>query len=255
MPSGSSWVGDRWTGRERATSAATRIDACSLPLHTDSHPGNERRPGPMHSVGSRRLVVRGSPMTDSATSSGLARNGHRRPEPGCRPHRARGRRVRPGRLAPAATSTRSRRRLYVLAGELVLDIGGAVHRLVAGDYALHPDRDMARPRQRRRPSRSAGCRSTRRSACGPMRDARTRSSDRSRSTLAALIAQAVTTAVRRPQPSVRRPLRRHAAPGRGACRRRSGARPQAGWDGHGAPGLQRDLGEDARSTGSSGRTC
>ena len=79
-----------------------------------------------------------APRPPRATPSGLARVADRRPGPGRRPHRPRrGRASQPGGwLAPHVHAFEEA--LYVLEGELLLDLGGRVHRLVAGDFALMP---------------------------------------------------------------------------------------------------------------------
>ena len=91
----------------------------------------------MHSVGRVDWSFAESPTTDSATSSGLARNVIVGPNQGAvHTELAVGAFVPGGWLQRHVHSFEEA--LYVLAGELVLDIGGAVHRLVAGDYGFIP---------------------------------------------------------------------------------------------------------------------
>jgi quercetin dioxygenase-like cupin family protein len=91
----------------------------------------------VHYVGRADWTFADTPQPASATSSGLARSVVVGPS-----HGAVHTELALGALAPGgwlATHVHSfEEALYVLAGELTMDIGGAVHRLVAGDYALVP---------------------------------------------------------------------------------------------------------------------
>ena len=178
------------------------------------------------------------------------------PDAGRRPHRARGRRARRRAAGSRRHFHSFEEALYVLAGELLIELDGHVHRLAAGRLRAHADRDLARARQRRGASRSAGSRSTRRSgsirptraarhvlrdgAARPRRPGRRAPSGRRSATRAP--ARSATTTARR-----RRPRRSASSdPARG--------RAPAG-HGHGAPRLQRDLGEDAGRPRRSAPTC
>ena len=134
--------------------------------------------------------------------------------------------------------------LYVLSGELVLDIGGAVHRLVAGDFGLIPigtwhalanggDGEV-RWLSVNTPQRLAA-------------DAGRRDTFFTKDPFdaAELVNHAVRPRFGDPATSVCRPLRWDAAAGRGTPRQRPGPGTQAGRHGHRAAGLQRHLGEDA----------
>ena len=106
--------------------------------------------------------------------------------------------------------------LYVLGGELLLELDGTVHRLLKGDFALIPigvqhtlgqrsrragpldvDEHAAATRARRRPQGHV----LREDAAGPRRAGRARRA----------------AGLRRSAPALGRPLRRNAAAGRGAC--------------------------------------
>ena len=91
----------------------------------------------MASVGRVDWSFSDSPAADSAISSGLARKVIVGPEQGA-VHTE----LAVGTFAPGGWLQRHihsfEEGLYVLAGELILDIGGAVHRLIAGDYAFIP---------------------------------------------------------------------------------------------------------------------
>src|SRR5262245_33834767 len=90
-----------------------------------------------HYVGHVDWTFAETPQPPSATSSGLARSVVVGPKQGA-VHTE----LAVGALAPGgwlATHVHSfEEALYVLAGDLTTDIGGAVHRLVAGDYAFVP---------------------------------------------------------------------------------------------------------------------
>ena len=187
------------------------------------------------------------PAAASATSSGLARDVLVGREQG-----AAHTELAVGALAPGGWLRRHvhsfEEALYVLQGELAIEIGGVAHRLVAGDFCLIPigtwhalanaGEDQVRWLSVNTPQRLAP-------DAGPQGHVL----HQGPFDAAELVARAVRPAVRRPGRPPRRPLRRHAAPGRGAARRRPGARPQAGRHGHGPARLQRDLGEDARRPG------
>ena len=88
----------------------------------------------MHYVGQVDWSFTDQPLPASATSMGLSRATDRRSGPGRRPHRG-SRSARWPRAAGSARHIHSfEEALYVLAGELTIDIDGHVHRLVAGDY-------------------------------------------------------------------------------------------------------------------------
>ena len=161
---------------------------------------------------------------------------------GSGPHRARRRRPHPGGwLAPHVHAFEEA--LYVLSGELLLDLGGRVHRLVGGDFALIPT-GLRHALGQRPPSRSAALAQQPAAARPPTPAGATRSSSRPRTWPRWM--PPPLAAVRRPDPPARRPLRRDTAAARGAARRRSrpavARRPGRR---HGAPRLQRDLREDA----------
>jgi quercetin dioxygenase-like cupin family protein len=91
----------------------------------------------MHSVGRVDWSFADSPATESATSSGLARKVIVGPQQGAvHTELAVGAFAAGGWLQRHIHSFEEG--LYVLAGELVIDLGGAVHRLVPGDYAFIP---------------------------------------------------------------------------------------------------------------------
>ena len=165
----------------------------------------------------------------SATSSGLARLRIVGPEQGAIHTDLAAVGLRPGGwLAPHVHSFEEA--LYVLAGELLVDLGGRVHRLVGGDFALDPDGTAARARQRQAPSRSASCRSTARS--GWTRPARggTRSSSRP-GTWPRMDADAARPPFGDPTLRLVGHYDGHATAGRGAAGQGPGARPRpAGMD-------------------------
>jgi mannose-6-phosphate isomerase-like protein (cupin superfamily) len=164
----------------------------------------------------------------------------RRPGAGRGPHGARVGRSRPA-AGWRATSTRSRRRCTSSAASSLLEIGGDVHRLVAGRLRLvrsatwhalaNAGDEQVRWLSVNTPQRWR-----------PTRAARTRSSSRRRRRAA--LSRAPAAAVRRPAPALvghydgtppqAEALRRHDPPAAAARRH-----------GHGAARLQRDLGEDA----------
>lgn len=88
----------------------------------------------MHSVGSVDWSFTDSPIPGSATAVGLSRVVLVGPSQGA-VHTE----LAAGSLKPGGWLGRHvhsfEEALYVLAGELILEIGGAVHRLIAGDYA------------------------------------------------------------------------------------------------------------------------
>jgi quercetin dioxygenase-like cupin family protein len=91
----------------------------------------------MHSVGHVDWSFMESPAQASATSSGLARLRIVGPDQGAvHTDLACVGLMTGGWLAPHVHSFEEA--LYVLSGELLLDLGGRVHRLVSGDYALIP---------------------------------------------------------------------------------------------------------------------
>src|SRR3954449_6618527 len=91
----------------------------------------------MHSVGHIDWSFVDSPAPASATSSGLARLRMVGPEQGTVHTDLAGIGLQPrGWLAPHVHSFEEA--LYVLTGELLVDLGGRVHRLVGGDFALIP---------------------------------------------------------------------------------------------------------------------
>ena len=221
-------------GRRRATAAAgvdcarSRRD-CTLARTTASPGGADalRRP--------RRLVVRRRPDAASdAIATASPRQVARRARAGRRPHRARGRRAS-RRAAGSQRHVHSfEEALYVLAGELALEIDGRVHHLVAGDFALIP-LGVRHALGNAATSRSAGCRSTRRSGSRRTPAGRTRSSSAQPFDAAALVARAERPPFGDPSLRFVGHYDGHAAPGRGAPARRPGARPPAGRDGHRAP--------------------
>jgi quercetin dioxygenase-like cupin family protein len=91
----------------------------------------------MHSVGRVDWSFSDTPAPASASSSGLARRVIVGPDQGA-VHTE----LAVGAFAPGGWLQRHvhsfEEALYVLAGELVLDIGGIVHRLVPGDYGFIP---------------------------------------------------------------------------------------------------------------------
>ena len=97
-------------------------------MTSQSQPG-----GPVHSVGRVDWSFADSPAASSATSHGLARNVLVGPSQGA-VHTE----LAVGALSPGGWLARHvhsfEEGLYVLQGELLLEIGGTVHRLVAGDY-------------------------------------------------------------------------------------------------------------------------
>ena len=135
--------------------------------------------------------------------------------------------------------------LYVLAGELTIDIDGHVHRLVPGDYA-HMAVGTWHALANATSGRSAGSRSTRRMRLDPAAGRRDTFFATARSTSPRWRHGPPRPPFGDPDAPLGRPLRRDAAAGRGAPGHRPGPRSRAGRDGHGDPGLQRDLGEDAR---------
>lgn len=91
----------------------------------------------MHSVGHIDWSFADRPALASATASGLARVRVVGPEHGAvHTDLAAVALAAGGWLAPHVHAFEEA--IYVLAGELVLDLGGAVHRLTSGDYALIP---------------------------------------------------------------------------------------------------------------------
>src|SRR3954463_13519467 len=91
----------------------------------------------MHSVGHIDWSFVDSPGPASATSSGLARLRIVGPEQGAVHTDLAAIGLQPrGWLAPHVHSFEEA--LYVLTGELLVDLGGRVHRLVGGDFALIP---------------------------------------------------------------------------------------------------------------------
>ena len=91
----------------------------------------------MHSVGQIDWSFMDRPVPTSDTSSGLARLRIVGPDQGAvHTDMAAVGFVTGGWLAPHVHSFEEA--LYVLGGELLLDLGGRVHRLVTGDYALIP---------------------------------------------------------------------------------------------------------------------
>lgn len=91
----------------------------------------------MHSVGSVDWSFADSPLPDSRTSSGLARRVLVGPEQGAvHTELAVGAFATGGWLRRHIHSFEEA--LYVLAGELVIEIDGRVHRLLSGDYAFIP---------------------------------------------------------------------------------------------------------------------
>lgn len=91
----------------------------------------------VHSVSRIDWSFTATPLPDSPTSSGLARQVLVGPAQGA-VHTE----LAAGAFAPGGWLRRHahsfEEALYVLAGELAIDIGGAVHRLVTGDYAFIP---------------------------------------------------------------------------------------------------------------------
>ena len=176
-----------------------------------------------------RLVASPTARHGRRDSRGSRPAARRRAGPGRRPHR-------PGRRGAGARRLARAPRPRVRGGALrprrassLLELDGQVHRLVGGDFALMPTGRAARAGERRRRARSAGCRSTRPQRPIRARDrrdtffepARGRRGDGGRGH---------PPAVRRPDASLGRPLRRHAAAARGARRRRTppaAARPPA----------------------------
>jgi quercetin dioxygenase-like cupin family protein len=91
----------------------------------------------MHHVGRLDWDVVDRPLPASETSSGLARSVLVGPEQGAVHTELAAVVLHPGGwLAPHVHSFEEA--LYVLEGELLLDLGGRVHRLLRGDYALIP---------------------------------------------------------------------------------------------------------------------
>src|SRR4051794_17347439 len=91
----------------------------------------------MHSVGHIDWSFVDSPAPASATASGLARLRIVGPEQGAVHTDLAAIGLQPGGwLAPHVHSFEEA--LYVLTGELLVDLGGRVHRLVGGDFALIP---------------------------------------------------------------------------------------------------------------------
>ena len=91
----------------------------------------------MHSVGHIDWSFADQPAPASASASGLARIRVVGPEHGAVHTDLAAVALAPGGwLAPHVHAFEEA--LYVLAGELLLDLGGTVHRLLAGDYALIP---------------------------------------------------------------------------------------------------------------------
>ena len=196
----------------------------------------------MHSVGQIDWSFMDRPAPASAMSSGLARLRIVGPEQGAIHTDLAVVGLGPGGwLAPHVHAFEEA--LYVLDGDLLLELGGQVHRLVDRRLRADPDRSAARAGQRVRRAgsaavaqqpaaarpRGAAARHVLRTGGGPGRDGCRRGP----------------AAVRRSDASAGRPLRRHAAAARGAPRGRPRARPGTGRDGHRDPRLQRDLGEDA----------
>ena len=151
----------------------------------------------------------------------------------------------PPAAGSAATSTRSRRRSTSWPASCLIDIDGHVHRLLPGDYALMPVGTGTRWQRRRRAGplvlgqHADAARSGRGAARHVLRAT-------ARSTSPPWRRRAARPPFGDPVAPLRRPLRRHAAAGRGAPRQRSGPWSRARRHGHGDPRLQRDLGEDAR---------
>jgi len=91
----------------------------------------------MHYVGHIDWAIAETPAPASATSSGLARDRLIGPDQGAVHTDLAAVALLPGGwLAPHVHSFEES--IYVLDGELLLDLGGRVHRLVDGDYALIP---------------------------------------------------------------------------------------------------------------------
>ena len=111
----------------------------------------------MYHVGQVDWSFADQPGAASASSTGLARVVLVGREQGADPHGARRGRA----LAPGGSLRRHvhsfEEALYVLQGELAVEIGGVAHRLVAGDFCLFPiGRGTPLPTPAR--TRSAGCR-------------------------------------------------------------------------------------------------
>ena len=117
--------------------------------------------------------------------------------------------------------------LYVLEGELAARARRPRPPPRRRRLRADADRACAHARQRRRRPGPLAVGQHAASGARPSAAARTRSSRR-RAARRRGARGGAAAAVRRPDPPVRRPLRRHAAPGRGAAPRRSGARPRAG---------------------------
>jgi len=91
----------------------------------------------MHHVGRIDWSFTQNPMPPSATSSGLARLRVVGPDQGAVHTDLAAVAIAPGGwLAPHVHSFEEA--IYILSGELLLDLGGRVHRLVGGDFALMP---------------------------------------------------------------------------------------------------------------------
>lgn len=92
---------------------------------------------PVHHISRIDWSFADVPLPDGPTSSGLARQRIVGPEQGAiHTDLAVGALASGGWIAPHVHSYEEA--LYVLQGELLLDLGSVVHRLVAGDYALMP---------------------------------------------------------------------------------------------------------------------
>ena len=184
----------------------------------------------MHHVGHVDWALLDRPMVASPTSSGLARVVIVGPA-----HGAVHTEAAVGALAPGGWLGRHihsfEEALYVLAGELILDIDGHVHRLLPGDYAhMAVGTWHALANAGREPARWFSVNTPQRlDPASGRRDTFFRDGPLD---VAALAAQAVRPAFGDPICPLRRALRRDAATGRGAARRRSGPWPGAGRDGH-----------------------
>ena len=193
-------------------------------------------PAVRHVVGSRRLR-------------------HRRPGPGRGPHRARRRRAR-CRAAGSRRHVHSfEEALYVLAGELLLDIDGHVHRLAAGDFALSRSGSGTRSATPRdEPVRwfSVNTPAAARPGARPRRDT---FFEPARSTSRRW--RSGPSGRRSAIPTLRSVGHYDGTPPQAEALRVDGPGPRsrAGRDGHRDPGLQRDLGEDAGRPDLRAPTC
>ena len=130
----------------------------------------------MHHVSHIDWSFADDPGSPSATSSGMSRIRVVGPEHGAVHTDLAAVALAPGGwLAPHVHAFEEA--LYVLEGELLLDIGGTVHRLAGADYALMPDGTAACARECRRHADARCSRSTSPQRLRPgCRPARTRSS-------------------------------------------------------------------------------